>query len=156
GHMPSFALNFSRPSAQVLLQYYLFLRLGFDGYYRVQKASQDVAVYLASEIGRMPAFELWNDGTDIPVFAWQLRKGHTDKWNLYHLSERLRLKGWLIPAYPMPDDLTDVVVQRIVVRNGLSRNLAESLVIDIAEAAAYLDALEAPMPTEGQVSAFTH
>lgn len=156
GHMPSFALNFSRPGAQVLLQYYLFLRLGFDGYYRVQKASQDVAVYLASEIGRMPAFELWNDGTDIPVFAWQLRKGHTDKWNLYHLSERLRLKGWLIPAYPMPDDLTDVVVQRIVVRNGLSRNLAESLVIDIAEAAAYLDALEAPMPTEGQVSAFTH
>ena len=156
GHMPSFALNFSRPGAQVLLQYYLFLRLGFDGYYRVQKASQDVAVYLASEIGRMPAFELWNDGTDIPVFAWQLRKGHTDKWNLYHLSERLRLKGWLIPAYPMPDDLTDIVVQRIVVRNGLSRNLAESLVIDIAEAAAYLDALEAPMPTEGLVSTFTH
>ena len=156
GHMPSFALNFSRPGAQVLLQYYLFLRLGFDGYYRVQKASQDVAVYLASEIGRMPAFELWNDGTDIPVFAWQLAKGHTDKWNLYHLSERLRLKGWLIPAYPMPDDLTDIVVQRIVVRNGLSRNLAESLVVDIAEAAAYLDALDAPMPTEGLVTSFTH
>src|SRR6187431_426855 len=47
GHMPSFALNFSRPGAQVLLQYYLFLRLGWDGYYKVQKASQDVAVYLA-------------------------------------------------------------------------------------------------------------
>ena len=59
------------------------------------------------------------------------RKGYTDKWNLYHLSERLRLKGWLIPAYPMPDDLTDIVVQRIVVRNGLSRNLAESLLTDI-------------------------
>jgi glutamate decarboxylase len=156
GHMPSFALNFSRPGAQVLLQYYQFLRLGFDGYYRVQKASQDVAVYLAGEIGRMPAFELWNDGTDIPVFAWQLAKGYTDKWNLYHLSERLRLKGWLIPAYPMPDDLTDVVVQRIVVRNGLSRNLAESLVVDIAEAVAYLDALESPMPTEGLITSFTH
>ena len=75
----------------------------------------------------MPAFDLWNDGTDIPVFAWQLREGYTDKWNLYHLSERLRLKGWLIPAYPMPEDLTDIIVQRIVVRNGLSRNLAESL-----------------------------
>ena len=32
GHMPTFALNFSRPGAQVLLQYYLFLRLGWDGY----------------------------------------------------------------------------------------------------------------------------
>jgi glutamate decarboxylase len=156
GHMPSFALNFSRPGAQVLLQYYLFLRLGWDGYYKVQKASQDVAVYLSGEIGKMPAFELWNDGTDIPVFAWQLRKGHTDKWNLYHLSERLRLKGWLIPAYPMPDNLTDLTVQRIVVRNGLSRNLAESLIVDITEAVDYLDRLESPMPTEGLVTSFTH
>ncbi|MCS5719346.1 glutamate decarboxylase [Herbiconiux sp. CPCC 205763] len=156
GHMPSFALNFSRPGAQVLLQYYLFLRLGWDGYYQVQKASQDVAVYLAHEIGAMPAFDLWNDGTDIPVFAWQLAKGHTDKWNLYHLSERLRLKGWLIPAYPMPDDLSDLVVQGIVVRNGLSMNLAESLMNDIREAVDYLDALESPMPTEGLVSTFTH
>lgn len=156
GHMPSFALNFSRPGSQVLLQYYLFLRLGFDGYRRVQQASQDVAVFLAREIGAMDAFDLWNDGTDIPVFAWQLTPGHTDKWNLYHLSERLRLKGWLIPAYPMPDDLTDVVVQRIVVRNGLSRSLAESLLSDIREAVGYLDALESPMPIEGMVSSFTH
>jgi glutamate decarboxylase len=156
GHMPSFALNFSRPGAQVLLQYYLFLRLGWDGYYKVQKASQDVAVYLSGEIGKMPAFDLWNDGTDIPVFAWQLKKGHTDKWNLYHLSERLRLKGWLIPAYPMPDDISDIIVQRIVVRNGLSRNLAESLIVDIKEAVDYLDRLESPMPTEGLVSSFIH
>jgi glutamate decarboxylase len=156
GHMPSFALNFSRPGAQVLLQYYLFLRLGFEGYRKVQQASQDVAVFLSAEIGAMPAFDLWNDGTDIPVFAWQLTPGHTDKWNLYHLSERLRLKGWLIPAYPMPDDLTDLVVQRIVVRNGLSRNLAESLLGDIRDAVAYLDRLESPMPTEGLVSTFTH
>jgi glutamate decarboxylase len=156
GHMPTFALNFSRPGAQVLLQYYLFIRLGWDGYYKVQKASQDVAVFLAGEIGRMPAFELWNDGTDIPVFAWQLTKGHTDKWNLFHLSERLRLKGWLVPAYPMPDNLSDLTVQRIVVRNGLSRNLAESLIADIEEAVAYLDRLDAPMPTEGLKTSFTH
>ncbi|MGC5224626.1 glutamate decarboxylase [Micromonospora sp. DT81.3] len=156
GHMPSFALNFSRPGAQVLLQYYLFLRLGWDGYYKVQKASQDVALYLSGEIAKMDAFDLWNDGSDIPVFAWQLTPGHTDKWNLYHLSERLRLKGWLIPAYPMPDNLSDLTVQRIVVRNGLSRNLAESLVLDIKEAVDYLDRLESPMPTEGLVSSFTH
>jgi len=156
GNMPTFALNFSRPGAQVLLQYYLFLRLGWDGYYRVQKASQDVAVYLSGEIAKIPAFELWNDGTDIPVFAWRLREGHTDKWNLYHLSERLRLKGWLVPAYPMPDDLAPIVVQRIVVRNGLSRHLAENLVADIVAAVEYLDALESPMPTEGSVTSFTH
>ena len=61
----------------MLLQYYLFLRLGWDGYYKVQKASQDVALFLSGEIGKMPAFELWNDGTDIPVFAWQLARRAT-------------------------------------------------------------------------------
>ncbi|PWB97516.1 glutamate decarboxylase [Salinibacterium hongtaonis] len=156
GTMPTFALNFSRPGAQVLLQYYLFLRLGWDGYRRVQQASHDVALYLSGEIAAISAFELWNDGSDIPVFAWQLKEGYTDKWNLYHLSERLRLKGWLIPAYPMPDDISDLVVQRIVVRNGFSRNLAESLVIDIKEAVEYLDRLETPIPAEGQVTSFTH
>ena len=30
--MPTFALNFSRPGAQVVAQYYNFLRLGREGY----------------------------------------------------------------------------------------------------------------------------
>ena len=154
--MPSFALNFSRPGAQVLLQYYLFLRLGWDGYYKVQKASQDVAVYLAGEIAKMPAFDLWNDGTDIPVFAWQLTKGYTDKWNLYHLSERLRLKGWLIPAYPMPDDLSDSSCSGSSCATGSAATSPRASWSTSSEAVAYLDALEAPMPTEGLVTAFTH
>ena len=33
-NMPTFALNFSRPGAQVVAQYYNFLRLGFEGYRR--------------------------------------------------------------------------------------------------------------------------
>ena len=31
GDTPTFALNFSRPGAQVVAQYYMLLRLGFDG-----------------------------------------------------------------------------------------------------------------------------
>ena len=156
GNMPTLALNFSRPGAQVLLQYYLFLRLGKAGYTAMQQASQDVAKYLSSAIANMDAFELWSDGSDIPVFAWQLKPEHTKNWNLYHLSDRLRMKGWLIPAYPMPADLTEITVQRIVVRNGLSMDLAADLVVDIAEATAYLDKLSSPMPIEGQSSGFHH
>ncbi len=37
GDMPTFALNFSRPGAQVVLQYYQFLRLGREGYRLVQQ-----------------------------------------------------------------------------------------------------------------------
>ena len=90
GNMPTFALNFSRPGAQVVLQFYLFLRLGFEGYRKVQQASQDVALFLSHGISEIGPFELWNDGSDIPVFAWRLKEGHTDRWTLYHLAERDR------------------------------------------------------------------
>ena len=156
GDMPTFALNFSRPGAQVVLQFYLFLRLGRDGYTKIQQACQDVAVYLSSAISEMGAFELWNDGTDIPVFAWRLKEGHTDKWTLYDLAERLRTKGWLVPAYPMPSNLESLTVERIVVRNGLSMDLADSLLADIRKETEYLDRLEAPMPQEATQPGFHH
>jgi glutamate decarboxylase len=156
GDMPTLALNFSRPGAQVLLQYYTFLRLGMDGYRRVQQACQDVARHLADGIAAMRAFDLWNDGSDIPVFAWRQRAGHTENWDLYHLQDRLRTKGWLVPAYPMPDDLSDVTVQRIVVRNGLSHDLAEELLDDIRDEVAFLDGLDGPMPRQRPRSAFHH
>jgi glutamate decarboxylase len=156
GEMPTFALNFSRPGAQVLLQYYQFLRLGFEGYRSVQAESQGVARYLSSAIGAMTPFELLSDGSDIPVFAWKLKEGYTSNWTLSDLSDRLRMRGWLVPAYPMPDDLSAVTVQRIVVRNGLSRDLASSLLDDIETEVAYLEALEAPMPIEGHPHAFHH
>jgi glutamate decarboxylase len=156
GQMPTFALNFSRPGAQVLLQFYLFLRLGREGYRAVQQESQDVAHFLARGIEKIGAFDLWNDGSDIPVFAWQLKPGHTDKWNLQHLSTRLRARGWLVPTYPLPDDLADVWVQRIVVRNGLSMDLAASLLGDIVHEVAYLDGLETRMPEEAAAPGFHH
>ncbi|GAA1799413.1 glutamate decarboxylase [Agromyces neolithicus] len=156
GDMPTLGLNFSRPGAQVLLQYYQFLRLGREGYTAIQQECQDVAKYLAKGISEIGAFELWNDGSDIPVFAWRMKAGYTDKWNLYHLQDRLRMKGWLVPAYPMPDDMSDLTVQRIVVRNGLSRDLGDELLDDIRTETAWLDNLSSPMPTEGQKPGFHH
>lgn len=49
---------------------------------RSQATSRDVALYLSGEIGATEAFTLWSDGSDIPVFAWQLADGHTGNWNL--------------------------------------------------------------------------
>jgi glutamate decarboxylase len=156
GSMPTFALNFSRPGAQVLLQYYRFLRLGRAGYTSIQQASQDVARYLSHEVGEIDAFELLTDGSDIPVFAWRLKRGHTDKWTLYHLSERLRIKGWLVPAYPLSGELEGQTVMRIVCRDGLSRDLAEDLLHDIRDETDFLDSLDAPMPHPGIGPAFHH
>ncbi|MFB8387295.1 glutamate decarboxylase [Microbacterium sp. NPDC055910] len=148
GDMPTLALNFSRPGAQVLLQYYQFLRLGREGYRAVQQNSIDVATYLSSEIAKIGPFELISKGDTIPVFAWVLKDGYTDKWSLYDLADRLRMKGWLVPAYPMADNMSDMVLQRIVVKVGLSRDLASALLADIKGEVEFLQSLTAPLPRE--------
>ena len=156
GEMPTLAINFSRPGAQVLLQYYNFLRLGFDGYRRVQQASQDVALHLSSAIAGMGPFELLSDGTDLPVFAWRLRPDHNGVWDLHDLSNQLREHGWQVPAYPMPDNMSDLTVQRIVVRNGVSMDLADYLIANITSAVKHLDSLSAPIPRESRTSSSYH
>ncbi|MEM8618590.1 MAG: glutamate decarboxylase [Actinomycetota bacterium] len=157
GEMPTFALNFSRPGAQVLLQYYAFLRLGHEGYREVQAATRNVAEYLALAIGQMEPFTLWNHGSDIPVFAYRMTEGHTENWDLYDLSNKLREDGWLVPTYPMPDDMSDVVVQRIVVRNGMSLDLADKLLDSLRTAVTFLDGLDSPLPRSGRTTTtFNH
>ena len=155
GDMPTLALNFSRPGAQVLLQYYQFLRLGRAGYRAVQQGSIEVATFLSAEIGQMEPFTLVSRGDTIPVFAWKLAPGERN-WDLYDLADRLRMRGWLVPAYPMPDDLSNLVVQRIVVRQGLSRDLAELLLAAIREEVGFLERLDAPIPRERTRTNFTH
>ena len=73
GEMPTFALNFSRPGAQVAAQYYNFVRLGHNGYRHVQQTCQDIALYLSGEIAKIGQFELLTDGSDLPVFAFKLQ-----------------------------------------------------------------------------------
>jgi glutamate decarboxylase len=130
GEMPTFALNFSRPGAQVAAQYYNFLRLGFSGYRHVQQTSQDIARYLSGEIAKLGPFELLTDGSDLPVFAFKLRDD-VDKYSVFDISERLRMRGWQVPAYTFPENLTDMAVMRMVIRNGFSMDLAGLLLNDL-------------------------
>ena len=76
GEMPTFALNFSRPGAQVAAQYYNFLRLGHTGYRHVQQTCQDIAMHLSGEVAKIGQFELLTDGSDLPVFAFKLQRRH--------------------------------------------------------------------------------
>jgi glutamate decarboxylase len=130
GEMPTFALNFSRPGAQVAAQYYNFLRLGFEGYRAVQQACQGIAMHLSSSIAGLGPFELLTDGSDLPVFAFKLREGVTG-YSVFDLSDRLRMRGWQVPAYTFPAALEDTAVLRIVVRNGFSMDLANVLLDDL-------------------------
>jgi glutamate decarboxylase len=40
------------------------------------------------------------------------------------------MRGWQVPAYTFPDDMTDTAVMRIVIRNGFSMDLANLLLDD--------------------------
>jgi glutamate decarboxylase len=64
--MPTFALNFSRPGRQVVAVYYMALRLGYEGYRRVQGYSREVATRLAGRIAELGPFELLTRGDELP------------------------------------------------------------------------------------------
>ncbi|EUA07315.1 alanine racemase, N-terminal domain protein [Mycobacterium xenopi 4042] len=122
GDMPTFTLNFSRPGNQVVGQYYNFLRLGREGYTQVMQSLSQTARWLAGQLAAGEHFELISDGSAIPVLAFRLAadRGYTE----FDVSHELRTFGWQVPAYTMPDNATDVSVLRVVVREGLSADLA--------------------------------
>jgi glutamate decarboxylase len=144
GAQSTFALTFSRPGAPVVAQYYNFLRLGRDGYRRVQSATRDVARRLADGIAAMDAFTTLTRAEHIPVFAFRL-EDDIDNYSVYDVSRALRERGWLVPAYPFPADLTDLHVLRIVVRNGFSSDLGALLLGHIAEAVAACERQPTPL-----------
>ena len=154
GDMPTFALNFSRPGAQVVTQYYTFLRLGFDGYRRVQQYCRDVATTLASRIAAMGPFRLLTKGDQLPVFAFTLADG-VEGFSVFDVSAHLREAGWLVPAYTFPADRTDLSVLRIVVRNGMTHDLADLFLDDLGRAVTALERQEKPLRGK-ESSGFAH
>jgi glutamate decarboxylase len=155
GDMPTFALNFSRPGNQVAAQYYNFLRLGFDGYRRVQQTARDVARYTADAVAGLGPFRLLTDGSQLPVFAFALDDAERP-YTVFDVSERLRDRGWLVPAYTFPENRQDLAALRIVVRNGMSRDLADLLIADLRRHVEYLDKLPVPLPDAGGRDGFRH
>lgn len=154
GEMPTFALTFSRPGGQVAAQYYNLLRLGREGYRRVQQACRDTATWLASMIAGLGPFELLSDGGAVPAFAFRLRDD-VRNYTAFDVSAALRRYGWIVPAYHMPPHLDDVAVLRIVVRNGFSRDMAELLLGHLERVVAGLERTGRPL-REPHATGFHH
>lgn len=158
GNMPTFSFNFSRPGGQVVAQWYLFMRLGKEGYAAIHGNSARVGNWIAKEIEKMGIFDVVYDGMDgIPGAAWKLKEGVDQTWNLYDLADRLRTRGWLVPAYSLPAELTDVVIQRVLCRHGFTLDLARDLMNDLKEQVGVLQKhpVSSPM-TEGESGGFKH
>ncbi len=155
GETPTMAINFSRPGAQVVAQYYSFLRLGKVGYYEVQKACRDTARWMAQGVAALGPFELISDGSELPVFTFRL-KDDVENYTVYDVTDRLRQRGWLVPSYSFPENLEDMDVIRIVIRNGFSHDMGRFLLRDIQQTVENFAKLDRPVPRVEDTSTFHH
>ncbi len=160
GSVPTIAINFSRPAGQIIAQYYDFVRLGKEGYRRIHEAAYATARYLAEELAKLGEFEFLADGnpeTGIPAVCFRFKAGYDPGYNLYELSDRLRQRGWQVPAFSLPAKVQEVVVMRIMVRQGFAIDMAQLLMADIRRA---MDFLAAHAPAkhleEKDAMAFKH
>lgn len=153
GDLPNFALNFSRPGNQVVAQYYNFLRLGHEGYRSIHQASQDVALHLSSGIADLGPFQLISDGSSIPVFAFATNE--KANFSVFDMSNKLRERGWLVPAYTFPKNREDLAVLRCVCKEGFTRDMADMLLLDMQHAIDYFASHSSHSP-ETQGSGFHH
>jgi len=160
GNMRDIALNFSRPGGQVVCQYYNFLRLGREGYAKIHGACYDTAAYLAARIAELGPFEIIYGGdrdAGIPAVCWKMKEDADPGFSLYDLADRLRSRGWQVPAYALPANRQDLAIQRILVRHGVSRDLATLLVEDIRRALDYFAKHRLPVPlSAAEASGFHH
>jgi glutamate decarboxylase len=157
GHMPTFALNFSRPGSEVIAQYFMFVALGDEGYRAVQRGSSAVAQHISRGVAEIGPYRLITDGSDLPVFAFALAPEVTN-YTVFDVSARLREEGWLVPAYTFPENREDLSVLRVVVRAGMSHDMADLFLGALRKQTAWLHSLDAPMPSrpKHETAAFKH
>ncbi len=138
GDMPTFALNFSRPGGQIIAQYYNLLRNGREGYRRIQEACEGHGVWIAGQVEKTGLFDILYDGRGgVPGAAWMLKKGAKPGFTLFDLSDRMRTRGWQIASYALPPDCGDMVIQRVLIRHGFSRDMAQLMIDDLLRSIDY-------------------
>ena len=142
--VPSISINFSRPGNQVLAQYYQFLRLGVEGFRQIQQNCIDVCLCLKKQLQEIGIFEFLSDDMPNPLFAWKLKEDPKRNWTLYDLSDAMHIQGWQIPAYSMPEKMEEIIIMRVVIRQGTGRDLADLLMRDLKINIAKLDELKEP------------
>ncbi|KAI3917768.1 hypothetical protein MKW98_021530 [Papaver atlanticum] len=140
---PTFTLNFSKGSSQIIAQYYQLIRLGVEGYRNIMENCAENAIVLKTGIEKIDRFNIVSKDKGVPLVAFSL-KDHTH-YTEFDISDMLRRFGWIVPAYTMPADAQHITVLRVVIREDFSRTLAERLVLDISKVLQELDSTSAKL-----------
>src|SRR5262249_35765817 len=109
----------------------------------------------SGEIEQVGPFELLTRGDELPVFAFTL-KDEVDNFTVFDVSNALRERGWQVPAYTFPKNREDLAALRVVVRRGLTPDMADMLVADVRGRLARLEAQRAPVHDEATAAGFRH
>ncbi|KAI3895398.1 hypothetical protein MKX03_032611 [Papaver bracteatum] len=138
---PTFTLNFSKGSSQIIAQYYQLIRLGYEGYRNIMENCSENALVLKEGLEKTGRFNIVSKDIGVTLVAFSLKDN--TQHNEFEISDSLRRFGWIVPAYTMPPNAQHVTVLRVVIREDFSRTLAERLVSDIEKVMHELDALTA-------------
>jgi len=134
--MPTYTLNFSRGSDTILAQYYNLLRLGHSGYEKIMNNCMENSKYLSDSLVKSQKFELLST-SELPIIVFKF--ANKVKFTPFELSQKLRERDWMLPAYKLPVTDSDITVMRVVVRETFSRDMAENLFTDILNAYTQLE-----------------
>ncbi len=142
--IPSISINFSRPGNQVLAQYYMFIQFGMEGYRLAQQRSLDICSYIRDGLMQLGIFELYSDNIPNPLFIWRLKSDESRNWTLYDLSDMLHVEGWQVPTYTLPESMTEHIVMRVVVRHGMSMDMADMFLSNVQKCIIKLNDFKEP------------
>ena len=131
GSMPNYSLNFSKGSSTIIAQYYNLIRLGYSGYKSIMENMSENAKYLSKKLKKTGKFEIINKNTTFPLVAVTLKDSN---FTTYQLSDKLRERGWIIPAYTLPPNAENITVLRMVIKETFSRDMVNMLFDDIMDA----------------------
>ncbi len=145
GNMPNYSLNFSRPSTSVILQYFAFLRLGRRATARSCRPCSRTPRRSGPSSARSTACELLTDGSEFPIVALQAERP-ARSIDLTHLSQLLRERGWIVPAYTLPPNAEHITVLRMVIKENFSRDMVDMLAHDVGVAMKTLAPARVPTP----------
>mmetsp|Transcript_12795 Transcript_12795/g.36634 ORF Transcript_12795/g.36634 Transcript_12795/m.36634 type:complete len:502 (-) Transcript_12795:57-1562(-) len=142
----SITLNFSRGASNVISQYYQLLRLGKEGYTKIMTNLNAISKHVRKAIEATGHFEILSQDVGVPLVAFRLNKVkgsdgkmHNRLYDEFQLADRMRMFGWVLPAYKMPEGAEHVKLMRITIREDFSMTMAERVISKLIECIEWLD-----------------
>jgi glutamate/tyrosine decarboxylase-like PLP-dependent enzyme len=122
----------------VVGQLYQLVRLGFDGYRAVCAHMLSNTRMLEDGIRKLGVFEIISSHKGIPLVTFHLKDDPDRSYDEFAVAERLRLAGWVVPAYALAKDNEARKVRAAHAAGGKGLCLVHSLLSSQRETATQL------------------